>query len=112
MSIASLGNSVKKKAKHHPILLRCVGFFLAVAFALGLMHEAEIGGEISIVLVKRFKHQAAALIDVGKRLKHELTTWEPHAEHAAPANEHGHTDKKTKEGKGPAQTSLPQKPDG
>ena len=82
MSIASLGNATKKTATHHPILSRCVGAFLAIALVLGLMHEAEIGGEVSIVMVKRFKRQAEALVDVGQRLKHELTTWDTDSEHA------------------------------
>jgi hypothetical protein len=76
MSVAGLAAYVQKSATHHPLMWRGAAVFLAITLLLGFMHDGKIAGEISIVLVRQFKHQAAELIEVGKRLKKELTTWD------------------------------------
>jgi hypothetical protein len=76
MSVAELAAYVQKSATHHPLMWRGAAVFLAITLVLGFMHDGKIVGEISIVLVRQFKHQAAELIEVGKRLKKELTTWD------------------------------------
>jgi hypothetical protein len=80
MSVAELATYVQSSATHHPLMWSGAAVFLAITLLLGFMHDGKIAGEISIVLVRQFKHQAAELTEVAKRLKKELTTWdtEPH----------------------------------
>jgi len=89
MRIVELAGQLQKSVSHHPLLSTFMVFFVGVALVLGMMHEVEIAGEVSIVLVKRFKYQAGALLEVGSRLKKELTTWK--------AADHAHAKPKGKE---------------
>jgi hypothetical protein len=85
MSVVEIAAYVQKSATHHPLMWTGAAVFLAVTLLLGVMHDGKIAGEISIVLIRQFKHQAAELMEVGKRLKRELTTWdEPKQELSAP----------------------------
>lgn len=76
MSVAEIAAYVQKSAPHHPLMWRGAAVFLAITLLLGLMHDGKIACEISIVLVRQFKHQALELIEVGRRLKEELTSWD------------------------------------
>ena len=76
MSVTEIAAYVQKSSMHHPLMWRGAAVFLAITLLLGFMHDGKIVGEISIVLIRQFKHQAAELGEVGKRLKKELTTWD------------------------------------
>lgn len=84
MSVVEIAAYVQKSAMHHPLMWRSAAVFLAITLLLGFMHDGKIAGEISIVLVRQFKHQAAELIEVGRRLKKELTTWDDSRDKQSP----------------------------
>ena len=78
----------------------CAMLFFGIALVLGVMHEGELLGEVSIVLVKRFKQQAGALVEVGSRLKDELTTWD------TDSKDHEHSAKPPEERRDAASSAL------
>ena len=76
MSVAELAAYVQKSASHHPVMTGGFVVFFAVTLLLGLMHESLLACEVSIVFVQRFKREAGELVEVGKRLMKELSTWD------------------------------------
>ncbi len=84
MSVVEIAAFVQKSAIHHPLMWKGAAVFLAITLLLGGMHDGKIAGEISIVLIRQFKHQAAELMEVGKRLKKELTTWDEPKQELSP----------------------------
>lgn len=69
----------------HPFLKGLIVLFVGITLFLGLLHEASIAGEVSIVFVQRFKREAIDIADIYRRLKMECMTWQqPKTDESAP----------------------------
>jgi hypothetical protein len=65
-----------KQISHSPFLYFALVVFLIVTLMIGVIHEFRIGGDLLIVLVRHAKEELTGLADVGRRLRHEFTTWD------------------------------------
>jgi hypothetical protein len=65
-----------KRASDHPLIAGWLAPLFIITLAIGVIHECRIGGDVLIVLVRHAKEELGGLADVGRRLRHELTTWD------------------------------------
>lgn len=65
-----------KFASDHPVIASWIVLFVLITLGIGVVHECRIGGDVLIVLVRHGKEELLGLADVGRRLRHELTTWD------------------------------------
>lgn len=66
---------VLKTFGEHPLIAAWLTLVFLLILVLGMMHVCRIFGEVVVVFIREFKHEAHGIGKVFGRVKHELRTW-------------------------------------
>jgi len=59
----------------YPLVAAWLGLLFFLSLPLGMLHVSRLFGDCLLVFIRHFKTELAAVRDVGRRRKNELTTW-------------------------------------
>jgi hypothetical protein len=67
--------AIGELASNHPFLALSIALYVAIALAVGAIHETRFAGEVVLLGLRFLKMEMNAYRDLWRRLKRELTTW-------------------------------------